>query len=150
MRKTFAVFALAAGIGLVGSPAMAQDAGTTGAPSAPTTQTQDGPEIQPRGATCYNNCAGQVYANIVQKSSNQSFTYKVGFQGASGVNNARMQVRMLNQWGGVVAEDNHFSPAGYRYSDSRQVGRSYVAPVASVCHTLWESGVQIATACAPV
>ncbi|MDH6284001.1 hypothetical protein [Prescottella agglutinans] len=149
MRRTLAAFALAAGVGLVGSPAMAQEAGTPAAPApAPTTaQTLDDPVIQPMGATCIQNCTGQVYASIKNKTSQNSFTYRVGFDSAPGVGNARMQVRMLDAWGGVIAEDNHYSPAGYRHNDSREVGRSYVKPVSNVCHTLWEGGVQLGTAC---
>lgn len=151
MRKSLAAFALAAGIGLVGSPAMAQETASTPAPPMPVpSQTQGGPDVQPFGTTCIQGCSGWMHANVENKSSQYSFTYDVGFTSGVGVGNARMQVRMLDQWNNLIAEDNHFSPAGYRHSDSRKVGRSYVAPVTSVCHTLWEGAAQLGTACTVV
>lgn len=147
MRKTVAVIAMAAGIGLVGSPAMAQEAVAPAPAPQAQSETQGGPDVQPMGTTCIQNCGGYIYSNITGKTSNQSFTYSVGFNSVPGVGNARMQVRMLDSWGNVVAQDNHYSPAGYRHNDSRVIGRSYVSPVSSVCHTLWEGGTQLGTAC---
>lgn len=128
MRKTLAAFALTAGVCLIGSPAMAQQAevSVVPAPTTATSQTQGDMAIQPFGATCIQNCSGYISAGIYNKSSSQSFEYRVGFTSTPGVGNARMQVRMLNAWGGVVAEDNHFSPAGYRHNDDRASWRSYV------------------------
>ena len=149
MRKSLVTTVLSAGL-LLGAPALAQAQPSETSP--PTTQVlPGGPDVQPMGTTCVQPlCAGQLTTTIPSRTSNQSFTFKAHFQSyVVGVNNARLQVRMLGFQGQLVAEENRYWSGNQKVGEFVK-GQSYWAPVASVCATLWEGGIQLGTACEPV
>ncbi|OZF42601.1 hypothetical protein CH292_25545 [Rhodococcus sp. 14-2470-1a] len=144
LRRVIGIVALAIAI-----PAGAGAGIATAAPLPPATVPLPAPtvpdgDMQTQGTTGING--GYLTAARGWYSTNRSFGTVSSFGSVFGVQNPRLQVRILDHNGGFIEEQNRYW-GNRRHQESVSLNHHIPRPAGSVCTTLWEGGHQLATAC---